>query len=217
MKRTTPLPRGSVLRRSPAPSLSVPVMRDCKVCRQPFQVFRSLQKICDGHECATVMVERAQAKAARVAARVDAELTRAKKEAIKGRQQWLKEAEAAVNRYVRLRDFHLGCVSCDKPATWDGRWNASHFRSVGAASAVRFHLWNIHKACVQCNKWKSGNLSEYEPRLRALIGGAKVDWLRTQNHLADYGIDYLKRLKRVFNRKANRQAKRIEASLPATL
>jgi len=132
-----------------------------------------------------------------------AELKR-RKEAAKPRSKWLQEAQSVVNRYARLRDAHLGCASCDRPANWNGQWHGSHFRSVGAASAVRFNLWNIHKACSICNNWKSGNLSDYEPRLRARIGDAKVDWLRTQNQRADYPVEYLKRLKRVFTKKCNR-------------
>jgi hypothetical protein len=135
-------------------------------------------------------------------------LTREKLEKLKTRTQWAAEAQKEVNRYVRLRDVHLGCVSCDKPANWDGQWHASHFRSVGAASAVRFNLWNIHKSCSVCNNWKSGNLSDFEPRLREKIGDQKVDWLRTQNQRAHYSIEYLKRLKYVMRKKANRQEER---------
>jgi len=115
----------------------------------------------------------------------------------------MREAQAIINRYVRLRDKDLGCISCDKPAAWQGQWHASHFRSVGASSATRFNLWNIHKSCSICNNWKSGNLSEYEPRLRAKIGDEKVDWLRTQNQRAEYSIEYLKRLIKIFKRKIN--------------
>jgi hypothetical protein len=131
-----------------------------------------------------------------------------KREKFKSRSDWLKEAQTAVNKYVRLRDSHLGCVSCDKPATWDGQWHGSHFRSVGAASSIRFNLWNIHKSCSICNNWKSGNLSEYEPRLIEKIGKDKVDWLRSQNQLVSYSIDYLKRLKQVFHKRASRLEKR---------
>lgn len=148
---------------------------------------------------------RAQAKRALMAAKVDKALTRQKLEKLKSKAQWAKEAQTAVNKYVRLRDSHLGCVSCDKPASWDGQWHASHFRSVGAATAVRFNLWNIHKSCSVCNNWKSGNLSEYEPRLREKIGAEKVDWLRTQNQLSAHSVEYLKRLKIIFTKRAKRR------------
>jgi hypothetical protein len=106
-------------------------------------------------------------------------------------------AQQVVNQYVRLRDGKEGCISCNRGAEWGGQWHASHFRSVGAASAIRFNLWNIHKSCSICNNWKSGNLSEYEPRLRAKIGDQKVDYLRTQNQTVTYSIEYLQRVIKV--------------------
>lgn len=120
------------------------------------------------------------------------------------------EAQAVVNKYVRLRDAHMGCVSCDKPASWDGQWHASHFRSVGAASGLRFHLWNIHKACSVCNNHLSGNIANYAPRIVDRIGADKVDWLRTQNAVKRSDAAYLVRLKQVFARKARRLEKRIK-------
>ena len=177
-------------------------MKKCRHCRSEFTPVRPMQKACSP-TCALELARAVRLKAERKEDRV-------KREKMKRRSDWLAECQAVVNKYVRLRDAHLGCVSCDRPASWDGQWNASHFRSVGAASAVRFHLWNIHKACSICNNHKSGNLSEYEPRLREKQGDAKVDWLRTQNQRADYPVEYLKRLKAVFSRKVRRLEKRME-------
>lgn len=129
---------------------------------------------------------------------------RAAKLKAKPRSKWLSEAQAAVNAYVRARDAHLGCISCDKPASWLGQWHASHFRSVGAASSIRFNLWNIHKSCSVCNNWKSGNLIDYEPRLKEKIGSEKVDWLRSQTKPKAYDIEYLERLRDIFRKKTKR-------------
>ena len=172
----------------------------CKVCKSQYTKSRMGQVVCCA-ECAMTLARSKNAKAEKV------EITRARRAAVaklKTRSDWMKEAQAEVNKYVRLRDAGLGCISCDKPANWGGQWHASHFRSVGAASSVRFNLWNIHKSCSVCNNWKSGNLSEYEPRLREKIGNEKVDWLRAQNQLATYSIEYLKRLKNIFKKRAKR-------------
>ena len=177
-------------------------MKRCRHCRSEFTPMRPMQKACSP-TCALELARAVRLKAERKEDRV-------KREKMKSRRDWLAECQTVVNKYVRLRDARLGCVSCDRPASWDGQWHASHFRSVGAASAVRFHLWNIHKACSICNNHKSGNLSEYEPRLREKQGDIKVDWLRTQNQRADYPIEYLKRLKAVFSRKVRRLEKRME-------
>lgn len=122
-----------------------------------------------------------------------------------------KRAEAAVNSYVRARDWDKGCISCDRPASWDGQWHASHFRSVGAASAVRFNLKNIHKACSICNHHLSGNIAAYEPRLIALRGQECVDWLKSQNQVVRYSREYLERLRAVFAKKTRRAHARLMA------
>jgi len=111
---------------------------------------------------------------------------------------------------VRLRDRNLPCCSCDRPATWDGQWHASHFRSVGAASSIRLNLWNIHKSCSPCNVHLSGNLLNYKPRLIERIGAERVEWLEAQNQVKRYEIEYLKRFKKVMGERLKRLEKRIE-------
>jgi hypothetical protein len=139
----------------------------------------------------------------------EAEEFKRRKEKAKPRQEKLAKCQAIVNEIARIRDRADGCISCDKPPTWGGQWHGSHLRSVGAASAVRFNLWNIHKACSQCNHMKGGNLLEYRPRLVAKIGADKVDWLFTQNQIARYDEDYLKRFRAVMGKKLRRMKRRI--------
>lgn len=201
MKRSTPLKRSAF-----KPQATVKP-KECDFCGEDFFPARPMQKVC-GPVCGAHVGRQKAAAAAAKAQREERKATRARLIDLKPRQYWLGKAEQAVNRYVRARDFHQGCISCHLPASWDGQWHASHFRSVGAASAVRFHLWNIHKACWICNKQHSGNIGEYTPRLIALIGQDRVDWLKAQNHVADYSREYLERLARVFNKKARRQEKR---------
>lgn len=201
MKRS-PLTRHKPLRASAPAKAEVPLlrMRKCANCRQSFRPFTSMTQWCNTDCGAALGMKKLEQQKARE--------HRAKLADVKPLSHWLDKAEKAVNRYVRARDFHLGCVSCDKPAGWDGQWHASHLRSVGAASAVRFNLWNIHKACWICNKLYSGRIDAYKPQAVERIGATRVDWLYTQNHRASYRRDYLERLARVFNKKAARQEKR---------
>lgn len=182
-------------------------LHKCKACGTLYVKTRPLQSVCS-IPCSLKVAREKTQKTIKEKDRQDKKAVREKLEKLKTRKEWADEAQVVVNKYVRLRDAHLGCVSCDKPASWDGQWHASHFRSRGAASAIRFNLWNIHKSCSICNNWKSGNLGEYEPRLREKIGNDKVDWLRTQNQQADFSIEYLKRLKKVFSQKIKRLEKR---------
>ena len=188
--------------------MSTPI---CTHCAKPFERrYTSMQAVCSPR-CAARKVaadKRAKVEAKKAQDKAD----KARLAALQPMQHWLKKAEKAVNEYVRYRDHGLGCISCDKPATWGGQWHASHFRSVAAASAVRFNLWNVHKACSQCNLFLSGNVAAYTPAIVAKIGQERVDWLKAQNQRTTYTREYLERLAAVMRRKSNRLKKRLDSA-----
>lgn len=179
----------------------------CSICGNDFPQRNSMTRVCS-LKCSTKVGSRKRQEA-----KADRKATKAKLEALEPLSKFEKRAEKEVNRYVRLRDHAQGCISCHLPAGWDGQWHASHFRSVGAASAVRFNLWNIHKGCVSCNRWKGGNIAEYEPQLALRIGQEKIDWLKAQNQVVRYSRDYLERLRAVFAKRNRRLEKRVNAAL----
>ena len=108
--------------------------------------------------------------------------------------KWRAEAQAAVNRYVRLRDKGLPCVSCDRPDDGKHQRHASHYRSVKACSALRYNPDNIYASCAQCNASLSGNLIEYRIRLVRRFGVGLVDWLEAQNGVTKYTVEDLKKI-----------------------
>lgn len=185
----------------------------CKACGEKFRPSLSTQKAC-GVQCALALAKKPenQAVARKAIAQRERREIQVRKQKLKSRADYAKEAQAAINRYVRLRDAHLGCVSCDKPASWSGQWHCSHFRSVGAAPHLRFNLWNMNKSCSACNNFLSGNIMAYRPALIEKIGQEKVDWLECNNSLARHDIPYLKRLKAVFIKKSRRLEARIQCS-----
>jgi ribosomal protein L14E/L6E/L27E len=203
--------RSSFTLRIPDPKAraEVPVhkAKKCRQCKETYTPVRSMQLVCSG-TCGIAYAQAQTVKSVKEEKKAERKAVKEKLQKLEPISYWEKKAEAAVNWYVRTRDAKDGCISCHLPASWDGQWHASHFRSVGAASAVRFNLWNINKACSVCNNWKSGNLSEYEPRIRAKLGNERVDWLRAQNQITRYSREYLERLARVFNKKARRLEKR---------
>lgn len=168
----------------------------CRACGGLFSRVRPMQVACS-LPCSIRVAQDRRAKQER-------KDHAARKLAAKPRSRLLAEAQAEFNRYIRLRDTGRPCISCGRDAHWGGQWHASHLRSVGAASALRFHLWNVWRACSICNHHLSGNVAEYERRLRTFIGDARVDWLRAQNKPAEFSREYLERLRRVFRKKANR-------------
>ena len=202
LQRKTPLKSGAARRKR------------CPECRVMFTPSRDTQAVCGEIECAISYgkSEKGQASAKKALADVGRREIKVRKEALKTRADHAKDAQTVINRYVRLRDAHLGCISCDKPASWGGQWHCSHFRSVGAAAHLRFNLWNMNKSCSQCNAHLSGNIMVYRPRLVEKIGAEKVEWLECNQELVRHEIPYLKRLKAVFTKKAKRLEARIQCN-----
>lgn len=116
-------------------------------------------------------------------------------QALKSRADHAKEAQTAMNAWVRYRDRLDGCISCDKGPDWQGQWHASHFISVGACQTTRFDPANLHKACSICNNYLSGNIRSYRPRLIAKIGQAEVDRLEGWHEPKKFSIEELKAIK----------------------
>lgn len=138
------------------------------------------------------------------------------KESLKTAGDYTKEAQAAVNKYVRLRDHGKPCISCGSlPAQkLGGTMDAGHYRSRGAAGHLRFNLLNIHAQCVKCNLYKSGNAVDYRLNLIEKIGLDKVEGLENDNTSRKFTIEYLRRIKKIFNKKARLMQKRIDRATP---
>lgn len=120
----------------------------------------------------------------------------------KTRSEWIREAQTAFNAYVRWRDRHEGCISCGthSPQKFGGNYDAGHFRSRGSAPHLRFHLWNVHKQCVKCNRYLSGNVSQFRVALIWKLGHEKVEYLECLQSTNEHDINYAKRVKSIFTR-----------------
>jgi hypothetical protein len=110
---------------------------------------------------------------------------------------WTKKAQVEFNKYIRLRDKKLPCVSCGKPASEDtfltgSGWDCGHYRSTGACPELRFCELNAAKQCVKCNQFKSGNVVEYRIELARRIGTAQLEWLEGPHEAKRYRVDELK-------------------------
>jgi hypothetical protein len=179
-------------------------MAKCRVCREVYTKRTSTQAGCS-IACATKIAIRSAEKRKKADAKLDRKQTRERLAKLKPISHWMNLTQKVANEYARVRDYRDGCISCELPATWDGgAWHGSHFRSVGAASAVRLNLWNIHKACASCNAYKGGNIAAYEPRLRKKLGNEKVEWLKSQNKITKYTREYLERYRRVIGKRLRR-------------
>lgn len=170
-----------------------------RACRAPFVPARPFQTWCST-DCALVIARDKQEKERKSIEQRERRELRARKEKLKGRAEHMREAQAAFNAWVRERDRLLPCISCESTATDDGlmtgsRWDAGHYRSVGACPELRFEPLNVHRQCVRCNRDLSGNAVEYRIRLVRRIGAEAVEWLEGPHAPRKYGVEELKAIK----------------------
>jgi hypothetical protein len=173
--------------------------RRCKQCKTQFNPRRQIDPFC-GPKCSDSW---ADAKARKIEEKRARELRvsdKAAKLAIKPRSQWLKEAQAAFNAWVKKRDADLPCVSCGRHHT--GQYHAGHFLSTGARPELRFEPLNVWKQCAPCNTHLSGNLILYRKQLIERIGVEKVEWLEGPHEPKKYTVAELIELKKVYTLKA---------------
>ena len=193
-----------------------PKPKKCRVatCRASFVPARMGQAVCSP-ACAMIDGPRHAPKARKALADIERAEIKVRKEKLKSRAEHLREAQTVVNEYVRLRDAHLPCISCDSmPNDNDlmtgSRWDAGHYRSVGACPELRFEPLNIHRQCVKCNRNLSGNAVEYRIRLVQRIGADKVAWLEGLHPPCKYTVDEIKAIKAKY-RAMTRELKRAAA------
>lgn len=168
------------------------------VCGVSFIPRSSLQVACSPM-CSLHKVAHDKAKkAAKEAAEWRASHRKALEKA-KTRSEWMKEAQAAFNAFIRARDAHLPCVSCGR--NHQGQYHAGHYRTVGSNPELRFCELNVHKQCAPCNDHLHGNLINYRIELINRIGQDKVDWLEGPHEPKHYSIDELKEIKDEYKQK----------------
>ena len=92
---------------------------------------------------------------------------------------------------------------------YDGQWHGSHYRAHGGCSSLQFHLWNIHKACAQCNLFKSGNKEGFITGLlvKPGYGRERLEWLDNQPKSQRFTREYLARFKAVMGKRMRRVEK----------
>ena len=117
---------------------------------------------------------------------------------LKTRRTHLNDAQAIFNKFIRLRDDSLPCISCGEHRN---SYDAGHYRSVGAAPQLRFNEDNVHKQCVHCNQHKSGNAIEYRIGLVKRIGAARVEALECANQAIKWTIEEARSIKALYQQK----------------
>jgi len=180
-------------------------------CQGEYFPRSSFQKTCHNISCAIQRAERDRKAKKKKQACERARKDRIAREALKPRRKWIQEAQQAFNKYILARDYGKSCISCGvafSETSFGSKFDAGHYRSIGSSHNNRFNLHNIHGQCVRCNRDLSGNTVEYRKGLIKRIGLEKVETLEANNERKNFDIEYLKRIKRIFNKKARMKKRR---------
>jgi len=171
-----------------------PKPKKCRVatCRASFVPSRMGQAVCSP-ACAAIDAPRHREKARKAIDQCERREIKVRKEKLKSRAEHMREAQAAFNEWVRLRDSDRPCVSCGRHH--EGQYHAGHYRSVGANPELRFEPLNVWKQCAPCNTHLSGNLVNYRLSLLQLIGPEKVDWLEGPHPACKQTVEEIKTIK----------------------
>lgn len=169
--------------------------RTCKICKAKFEPqYNSVQLVCSpkcGYEYAKKQKDKDWEKRKKEI-----------KESLKTKQDYEKELERIFNAYIRERDKNKPCISCKAPpGTF--KLTAGHFFPAGSYKNLRFNEDNVHGQCwYNCNKNKSGNLTEYRIGLIERIGEDKVTQLEEDRLTpAKYSIPELIEMKVIYKDK----------------
>ncbi len=148
-----------------------------------------------------------------------------RKKMIRPITKFKKDTEQAFNRFIRLRDYLLGCPSCNRTKaeveandmkSLGGFWDAGHFLSRGARPELRFEELNVHKQCKKCNggagrfSHKAHTVDQvYRISLIKKIGLKQVEFLECEQPQKKWTKEELLALKDKYNKKANLLQKQI--------
>lgn len=198
----------------------LPSHRNCKVCKTRFKPEKIYQWWCNEEhriEYAVLVMkdkrrrdEASEVKRRREKEREQRKELKVRKINAKPKTYWIKQAQQAVNAFVRSRDSNLPCVSCC--TTSAAQWDAGHYRTTAAAPQFRFDPRQIHKQCSVCNQHKSGNIVPYRVELIKRIGIKTVEAIENNHERRSYTVEELKGIRDYYRLELKRLKETQEAA-----
>ncbi|MEJ5039951.1 recombination protein NinG [Pseudomonas sp. B21-036] len=182
-----------------------PRPKKCKnpACGASFPPRRLGQAVCSP-ACGLAIAPANRDKARKAIDQRERREVKVRKEKLKSRGDYLREAQQAFNAYIRERDRLAGyaCISSDRPLDWNGNAvDAGHYRSTGAAPHLRFDENNCHAQSKHDNRYLSGNVADYRLGLIQRIGLAAVEALEVDQEPRRYTIEDLQAIKALYRQK----------------
>jgi len=171
--------------------MKTPKPKTCRVCSRKYEARSSTQVVCSV-QCAILRNRGKETKAKR-------ERKKADLERLKTLSDHHRETQSIFNRWVRLRDHGLPCISCGRNTA--AQRHAGHFKPVGGFPELRYNPDNVHSQCAHCNDWLSGNLALYRARLLEKIGPERLQVLEGPQETRQYRVEELKAIQTEYKAK----------------
>jgi hypothetical protein len=150
--------------------------KKCKVCQEFFTPIQFAQTAC-GYKCAIIHSKNLKLQKELKDWKVEKAIL---KDKLKTLGQYEAEAKKSFQKWIRMRDVSLPCISCGNMKATD--WAGGHYFSAGKYSGLMFDERNCHKQCnTHCNKFLAGNLLEYRKGLIKRYGIEFVEQLESES------------------------------------
>jgi len=141
-----------------------PSKRRCKVCQIVFDIKQPLQSVCS-YICAIEYSKKLKANKEKIEwKKTKSDL----KDKVKTLSQFEAEAKKSFQKWIRLRDKDLPCISCG--STESDTFDGGHFKKAEIYSGVIFDERNVNKQCRRCNRFLNGNELLYREGLIKRFG-----------------------------------------------
>jgi len=93
--------------------------------------------------------------------------------------EYKADARKSFQKWIRLRDKDLNCISCGTTKGKD--WHGSHYFPANLYSGMIFDETNVHKSCDYCNVFLHGNITGYRKGLLERYGVEYVEKLESKS------------------------------------
>lgn len=185
-------------------------LKTCKKRSHPdTMIIREPNAWCN-HECQTqhamLNLKNLKQSAVKAAKEKKRENTRKKRDHYaKDVKHQKKLTQASCNKLCLLLDKGKPCISSGAPDDGKSRKrNASHFKSRGSNSFLRYSLLNLHAATAHDNNFKSGNIEGYRKGLTERYGPELVEYLDTAPRQKEWACEELVSMRAEFEEECRR-------------
>jgi hypothetical protein len=155
----------------------MPKPKKCRICKNDFEPSNSTHIVCS-YKCAMAFAqEKSYAKAKKFSDSLleDSKSSKIRikklKISIRSLKDYESDAKKSFQKWARLRDKDLPCISCDKFTKLN---DGGHYKKAEVYSGLIFNEYNVNLQCRKCNRFLNGNELNYRIGLIKKIGEDKV-------------------------------------------